>query len=397
MDHADGLVDIISSYNQYFYILFNNGSDFNAVRYQYDNSTFFSIRSIDCLVEDFDGDNDQDIIFLNVEHYRTGPSSYYVVLLENNNDAWIEKRLLNPSNRILCINTFDFNDDGIHEIFTGLDDGGLYITKLGLNGYETSLFFRLNDELWNNWVKDADTSYEKFNKTEYIDSDHVHVRGIIPFNIDRDKVDIVLRFSPWDFVDASPIMVLRNRGYYWYLDYIGDYKGKTGQDNFGVADLNDDGLTEVFASGDDLYVYTYITGGLYDFKDNTNFSLPIVTNSMIEDVQYDLTNEYIKINIYGLSGSKGSLNITIPKNLISVDHIIEVTIDDEKVEHILYDDNDNYLVNIQYVHSEHTIRIDFSINEREIQNQENVDKYLPYTLILFIVIFLLNFLRTRQQ
>ena len=89
------------------------------------------------------------------------------------------------------------------------------------------------------------------------------------------------------------------------------------------------------------------------------YEIPIDTNSTIKEIAHDPAAKEIYLTVNGSKGTLGICNITIPKELMPADHNIQVYIDDQKTDHQLTEDADNYYVYVEYQHSTHTITIKF--------------------------------------
>ena len=83
------------------------------------------------------------------------------------------------------------------------------------------------------------------------------------------------------------------------------------------------------------------------------------TNSTLDSFSFDPSGNKANLILYGLTGTSGVCNVTIPKVLVPAGYGFEVLIDNQVTSYTLTEDTDNYYVWISYNHSTHTITISF--------------------------------------
>ena len=91
-----------------------------------------------------------------------------------------------------------------------------------------------------------------------------------------------------------------------------------------------------------------------------NIEIPIETNSFINAVNLDSDSNELNIVVEGETDTKGEFNITIPKIIVPSEHEFNVYVDNQKIEHTLFEDSDNFYIYTEYQHSSHTIKISFT-------------------------------------
>jgi hypothetical protein len=83
------------------------------------------------------------------------------------------------------------------------------------------------------------------------------------------------------------------------------------------------------------------------------------TNSTLDSFSFDPSSNKASLTLYGLTGTSGACNVTIPKVLVPAGYSFEVFFDDQTTPYTMTEDASNYYVSVSYHHSTHTITISF--------------------------------------
>ena len=125
-----------------------------------------------------------------------------------------------------------------------------------------------------------------------------------------------------------------------------------------VKQSNNQEMTQRYISREETIIIE--TGNKIEVStDQGMIEVPIETNSIINEVAFDSDSNELKIMVEGTTGTKGELNVTVPKTIVPSEHEFTVYVDDQKREHVLHEDSENYYIYVDYQHSSHTIRISF--------------------------------------
>ncbi len=105
-------------------------------------------------------------------------------------------------------------------------------------------------------------------------------------------------------------------------------------------------------------IETGIENDRFDVLQNgQSYQVFVHTNSTLTGFEFDSNADKVSLTIDGPSGTSGICNITIPKSLVPAGYGFEVHVDEQKVNHTLTEDANNYYVSTSYQHSTHTITV----------------------------------------
>ncbi len=114
-----------------------------------------------------------------------------------------------------------------------------------------------------------------------------------------------------------------------------------------------------------------------------NLEIPIETSSLVNEVTLDSDKNELNIMVEGKGGTKGELNVSIPKTIIPYEHEFTVSVDNKKTENILYEDSDNYYIYVDYNEEPHVVTISF-MSPQEIPGFTNYSMTIGIVLIIII-------------
>jgi len=116
--------------------------------------------------------------------------------------------------------------------------------------------------------------------------------------------------------------------------------------------------------------------------DETEFTIKILSNSTVKNLQLHAPEPKITFNVTGPAGSAGFCNVTIPKSLIWTTDSWTVLVDGQPATFSITEDAENTYVYITYQHSEHEITIEGTDIVAEFGN------ILPIMLLAFAAVLL---------
>lgn len=95
--------------------------------------------------------------------------------------------------------------------------------------------------------------------------------------------------------------------------------------------------------------------------ENVSYGLNILTNSTILSKFLSTTDKSISLKVKGTTGTKGTLQISIPNTMLSESgsaiNKILVTVDGKETSFTTTETAEAYIINVNYAHSEYTILI----------------------------------------
>ena len=91
----------------------------------------------------------------------------------------------------------------------------------------------------------------------------------------------------------------------------------------------------------------------------TEYIIPITTNSIISNFIFDQPNKQISYTIKGEKGTIGYCNIIIPKKLLKAEPLSAwvITLDDTPIPYSITDNATHTFISFQFLHSIHTVKI----------------------------------------
>ncbi|MGP3667026.1 MAG: NosD domain-containing protein [Candidatus Bathyarchaeota archaeon] len=235
------------------------------------------------------------------------------------------------------------------------------------------------------------------------DSENNFVKNNVSIFIETDYLtDVIAHVFHNNFVEngrayGNPPRCVWDNGYpaggnYW-SDYVGvDEKSGTNQDQPGK-----DGI------GDKPYLASGRAVDRYPLMEPTS-ELPLMTfsyivegqivlltsNSGISNFKYNLENQTLSFQVQGKSGTKGFVNLDIPKNI--ADGQVEVLFDGKPIPFNKSENVDRVNINFTYEHSKHYIEIRFRTGEGPVSlptpSGPEFQWGLTWTLAIVIVVFM---------
>jgi hypothetical protein len=87
------------------------------------------------------------------------------------------------------------------------------------------------------------------------------------------------------------------------------------------------------------------------------YEIPTETNSTISSLSYDSSSRELTLIVEGYFGTIGSVNLTIPKELVPEGSTLQVLVDGEPYPFASSENVTCYFIRLTYVHSQHTITV----------------------------------------
>jgi hypothetical protein len=112
--------------------------------------------------------------------------------------------------------------------------------------------------------------------------------------------------------------------------------------------------------GNSSYPRTEVTANLalLSFEDETVFS--VASNSTVTGLTFDASNQELRFNVSGLTGTKGYADVSISKTLVDRVTDIQVFVNNDRVTFASTSLDEAWLLHITYTHSTHHITIQIS-------------------------------------
>ena len=94
----------------------------------------------------------------------------------------------------------------------------------------------------------------------------------------------------------------------------------------------------------------------------------ITSNSTLSDLSFNSTSEEIAFTVSGPTGTRGYVQVCIPKTLIADITGLTVSLDDNQIQYTAQTQNNNWILYFTYHHSTHSVTINFGTNKAKTPN-----------------------------
>lgn len=95
------------------------------------------------------------------------------------------------------------------------------------------------------------------------------------------------------------------------------------------------------------------------YQEGKTYEVKVDTNSTLSGFSFDSAAKKIFLSVEGTSDTLGACNLTIPKSMVPRGFDFEVQVDGKKTDYVLNEDADNYFISVMYLHSTHSVTVNF--------------------------------------
>ena len=138
-------------------------------------------------------------------------------------------------------------------------------------------------------------------------------------------------------------------------------------------------------TGDENYLGTSNVINFAIQPDTQQSVFSVTSNSTVTGLFFDSANNELSFNVSGPSGTRGYVDVCIPKSLLNDTLSLKVYLDGNQIDYTTQSQNDNWLLYFSYHHSSHTVMINLGSSAAV----KGIDfGYLQNYVLLIIIAFM---------
>ncbi len=124
---------------------------------------------------------------------------------------------------------------------------------------------------------------------------------------------------------------------------------------------------------------TIVNFAITTFQEQNVFS--VTSNSTLSELTFNSSNRTLIFSVSGQSGTKGYIEVTIPKSIINDTSGVTIYLDNTPIPYSIKNQAESSIITFQYKHSSHQIQVELGNNSTSFKNEP-----LPIIISAIIVI-----------